>query len=61
MTNSDTARPLTLAMQRLQDFHQGLEWPVLMAGSTLIILPVLILLLILNKQSISSFGCKGIK
>lgn len=61
MTNSDTVRPLTLAMQRLQDVHQGLEWPVLMAGNTLIVLPVLILFLILNKQIISSFGYKGIK
>lgn len=61
MTNSDTVRPLTLAMQRLQDVHQGLEWPVLMAGNTLIVLPVLVLFLILNKQIISSFGYKGIK
>lgn len=61
MTNSDTVRPLTLAMQRLQDIHQGLEWPVLMAGNALIVLPVLILFLLLNRQIISSFGYKGIK
>lgn len=61
MTNSDKVRPLTLAMQRLQDAHQGLEWPVLMAGNTLIVLPVLIIFLFLNKQIISSFGYKGIK
>lgn len=61
MTNSDKVRPLTLAMQRLQDAHQGLEWPVLMAGNTLLVLPVLLLFLVLNKQIISSFGYKGIK
>lgn len=61
ITNSDKVRPLTLAMQRLQDAHQGLEWPVLMAGNTLIVLPVLIIFLFLNKQIISSFGYKGIK
>lgn len=61
MTNSDKVRPLTLAMQRLQDAHQGLDWPVLMAGNTLIVLPVLLIFLFLNKQIISSFGYKGIK
>ena len=61
MTNSDIVRPLTLAMQRLQDAHQGLDWPVLMSGNTLIVLPVLLIFLFLNKQIISSFGYKGIK
>ena len=61
MTNSDKVRPLTLAMQRLQDAHQGLDWPVLMAGNTLSVLPVLLIFLFLNKQIISSFGYKGIK
>lgn len=61
MTNSDKVRPLTLAMQRLQDAHQGLDWPVLMAGNTLIVIPVLLIFLFLNKQIISSFGYKGIK
>ena len=61
MTNSDKVRPLTLAMQRLQDAHQGLDWPVLMSGNTLIVLPVLLIFLFLNKQIISSFGYKGIK
>ncbi len=61
MTNADKVRPLTLAMQRLQDANQGLEWPVLMAGNAIIVVPVLILFLFLNKQIISSFGYKGIK
>ena len=61
MTNHDKVRPLTLAMQRLQDANQGLEWPVLMAGNAIIVVPVLILFLFLNKQIISSFGYKGIK
>ena len=61
MTNADKVRPLTLAMQRLQDANQGLEWPVLMAGNAIIVVPILILFLFLNKQIISSFGYKGIK
>ena len=61
MTNADEVRPVTLAMQRLQDANQGLEWPVLMAGNTLVVLPVLLLFIVLNKQILSSFGYKGIK
>ena len=61
MTNSDEVRPLTLAMQRLQDANQGLEWPVLMAGNTLIVLPVLLLFLLLSRQILVSFGYKGMK
>ncbi|HIY22466.1 MAG TPA: carbohydrate ABC transporter permease [Candidatus Flavonifractor merdigallinarum] len=61
MTNSDKVRPLTLAMQRLQDAHQGLEWPVLMAANSLLVLPVLLLFLLLSRQILSSFGYRGIK
>ena len=61
MTSSDEVRPLTLAMQRLQDANQGLEWPVLMAGNTLIVLPVLLLFLLLSRQILVSFGYKGMK
>lgn len=61
MTNSDKVRPLPLAMQRLQDAHQGLEWPVLMAANSLLVLPVLLLFLLLSRQLLSSFGYRGIK
>ena len=37
MTNDDKVRPMTLAMQRLQDANQGLQWPVLMAANTLLV------------------------
>lgn len=61
MTNSDTVRPLTLAMQRLQDANQGLEWPVLMAANTLLVLPVLFLFFCLSRQILASFGYRGSK
>ena len=61
MTNADSVRPLTLAMQRLQDANQGLEWPVLMAANPLVVLPVLILFVVLSRQIMESFGYKGSK
>lgn len=61
MTNSDTVRPVTLALQRLQDANQGLEWPILMAANTMVVLPVLLIFLVLNKQILASFGYRGIK
>ena len=61
MTNSDKIRPVTLAMQRLQDANQGLEWPILMAANTLVVLPVLVLFLALSSQILKSLGYKGSK
>ena len=61
MTRSDEVRPLTLAMQRLQDANQGLDWPVLMAANSMIVLPVLTLFLFLSKQIMGSFGYRGNK
>ena len=61
MTNDDKVRPMTLAMQRLQDANQGLQWPVLMAANTLLVLPIFIIFIVLNNQIMSSFGYKGIK
>lgn len=61
MTRSDEVRPLTLAMQRLQDANQGLDWPVLMAANSMIVLPVLIMFLFLSKQIMGSFGYRGNK
>ena len=61
MTNSDKVRPMTLAMQRLQDANQGLQWPELMAANTLLVVPVFIIFVVLNKQILSSFGYRGTK
>ena len=56
MTNKESNMPLTLAMQRLQDANQGVEWPTLMAANSILTLPVLILFLLLSKQILLSFG-----
>ena len=56
MTNKESSMPLTLAMQRLQDANQGVEWPTLMAANSILTLPVLILFLLLSKQILLSFG-----
>ena len=56
MTNKESNMPLTLAMQRLQDANQGVEWPTLMAANSILTLPVLILILLLSKQILLSFG-----
>jgi hypothetical protein len=56
MTNKESNMPLTLAMQRLQDANQGVEWPTIMAANSILTLPVLILFLLLSKQILLSFG-----
>ena len=56
MINKESNMPLTLAMQRLQDANQGVEWPTIMAANSILTLPVLILFLLLSKQILLSFG-----
>lgn len=56
MTNKESNMPLTLAMQRLQDANQGVEWPTIMAANSILTLPVLIIFLLLSKQILLSFG-----
>lgn len=61
MTDTDAVRPLTLAIEQLKVLDAGNNWPLLMAGNTLLVLPVLILFLFLSKKIIASMGYRGIK
>lgn len=56
MTSKESLMPLTLAMQRLQEANQGIEWPSLMAANSILTVPVWILFLLLSKQILLSFG-----
>lgn len=61
MSNSEKVRPLTLAIERLKDQDAGINWPVIMAGNMIMVLPVLVIFLLMSSKIISSMGYRGIK
>jgi sn-glycerol 3-phosphate transport system permease protein len=61
MSNSEKVRPLTLAIERLKDQDAGINWPVIMAGNMIMVLPVLVIFLLMSSKLISSMGYRGIK
>jgi sn-glycerol 3-phosphate transport system permease protein len=61
MSNAEKVRPLTLAIERLKDQDAGINWPVIMAGNMIMVLPVLLIFLLMSNKIISSMGYRGIK
>lgn len=60
LTESSDLRTIPVALAMLQD-HQAVDWQHLMAGSTIAVIPVLIIFLIMQKQIISGITAGGIK
>ena len=60
LTQSDSVRTLPVALALLQG-HQAIDWQHLMAGSSIAVLPVLIIFIILQKQIVSGITAGGIK
>ena len=60
LTQSDGVRTLPVALALFQG-HQAIDWQHLMAGSTIAVLPVLILFIIMQKQIVSGITAGGIK
>ena len=61
MTQSDEYRPLTLMVERLRDAEVGTRWNTLMAGNTLLILPVVFLFIFVSKRIVDGITYKGEK
>ncbi|MGI6172889.1 MAG: carbohydrate ABC transporter permease [Christensenellales bacterium] len=61
MTNNDLYRPLTLAIERLRDAEIGIRWNTLMAGNSLLTVPILIVFIFASKKIIEGFAYRGMK
>lgn len=61
MTQNDEYRPLTMMVERLRDVEVGTRWNTLMAGNTLLIIPVVILFLFVSKRIVDGITYKGEK
>lgn len=60
LTSSDELRTLPVALALIQG-HQGIDWPHLMAGSAVAVIPVLILFVIMQKHIVSGITAGAVK
>lgn len=60
LTSSEELRTLPVALAHYQG-HQAIDWQHLMAGSTVAVLPVLLLFLVMQKQIVSGITAGAIK
>jgi len=61
MTLKDDFRPLTLAIERLRDAEVGIRWNTLMAGNSLLVVPILVVFIFASKKIIEGFTYRGVK
>ena len=61
MTTTDNVRPLTIGIEKLKDVDLGYNWPAIMAGNTLLVLPVLVFYFFASKQIMTAFTYSGVK
>lgn len=61
MTNTEEVRPITMAIAQLKNLEYGMPWPTIMAGTALLVIPILILFLLASKKIIQSMAYRGMK
>ena len=61
MTYHDEVRPITIAIESLKNLEGGLQWPIIMAGNCILVLPILLLFLAASKKIIASMAYRGMK
>jgi sn-glycerol 3-phosphate transport system permease protein len=61
MCTTENVKPIILAIAGLKDVDQGLMWPTIMAGNTLVVLPILIMFALASRQIIASMAYRGVK
>ena len=61
MSTTENVRPLTIAIEKLKEIEYGIQWPQIMAGNTLLVLPVVVLYIFASKKIIQAFAYRGVK
>jgi len=61
MTRNEDLKPITLAIERLKNLDQGMNYTDIMAGNVILILPVVILFLLFSKKIIQAMAYRGMK
>lgn len=61
MTSSDAVRPLTIGISVLKDTEGIANWNVIMAGNTILVIPIIIIYIFASRQIVKAFCYSGIK
>lgn len=61
MTNMDHLRPLTVGVAMLKDAEGLVNWHVIMAGNTILVIPIIIIYIFASRQIVKAFVYSGIK
>lgn len=61
MTRDEAFKPITLAIERLKNLEQGLNYTDIMAGNVILVLPLVILFLAASKKIIQAMAYRGMK
>lgn len=55
MTTNDTVRTLPIGIAKLREVEGGVAWNILMAGNVMLVLPILLLFFVAQRQIIKAF------
>ena len=61
MTNDAKLRPLTVGIAMLKDAEGLVNWHVIMAGNTILVIPIVIIYIFASRQIVKAFVYSGIK
>lgn len=61
MTQTESVRPLTIAIEKMKDMEYGINWNTIMAGNVILVLPILIVFIFASKKIIQAFAYRGMK
>ncbi len=61
MSTTKEVYPLTIGIAALRDVEGAFAWDIIMAGNTILVLPIIIVYAILHKRIIRAFAYTGIK
>lgn len=61
MTNNEKYRPITFAIAKLKELEGAANWPIIMAGNMILVIPTVVVFLIFSKHIINSMKYQGIK
>lgn len=61
MTNTDSLRTLPVAVSMIKGVEDIINWPILMAGSIIMVLPIVLMYIFAGKKIVQAFVYSGIK
>ena len=61
MASTEKVYPLTIAIAHLRDVEGSYDWQIIMAGNTILVVPILIVYALFHKRIVRAFAYSGIK